>query len=142
MNNYNDKEIEVMSDDELGQFLSILARMLAHDKKAQTKYKIEFDQAKSYRDELSAAYDKYWNAATDDDGEYLYQYEEIKPPCSSSEIGVVNGKVRKLEFKLKELSHELFYLERTIAKAKNEANARSGVRDKVSSIINDMFDEV
>lgn len=53
MNNYNDKEIEVMSDDELGQFLSILARMLAHDKKAQTKYKIEFDQAKSYRDELS-----------------------------------------------------------------------------------------
>lgn len=60
MNNYNDKEIEVMSDDELGQFLSILARMLAHDKKAQTKYKIEFDQAKSYRDELSAAYDKYW----------------------------------------------------------------------------------
>lgn len=82
------------------------------------------------------------DAATDDDGEYFYQYEEIKPPCSSSEIGVVNGKVRKLEFKLKELSHKLFYLERTIAKAKNEANARSGVRDKVSSIINDMFDEV
>lgn len=47
MNNYDDKEIEVMSDEEIKQFVGILGKML---KSAQTKEltaKVELDQRKS-----------------------------------------------------------------------------------------------
>lgn len=141
MNNYNDREIEVMSDDDLKQFLAIVNKMLERDSKHQTKLKIELDQATTYRDELSAKYEKYLDFITDDDDEYRFDYEDMEPPCNTDEIRAMNKKVERLQFKLKELSHKLFYLQRTLGRAKAEVNARSGIKGKVSSLIDDIFGE-
>ncbi|MCD0496840.1 hypothetical protein LP085_08265 [Achromobacter sp. MY14] len=116
MNNYDDKEIEVMSDEEIKQFVGILGKML---KSAQTKEltaKVELDQAQ-----------KHWF------------YDRPKWVADQKAL---SKRIDKLEFKLKEISNQLFYLKRTLGRTKSEINARSCVREKVETIIDDLFDEV
>lgn len=131
MNNYDDKEIGAMTNDELGKFLGITKKMLDRAKVNQTKVKIALDHAQKL-------YERIDIDLQDNDS-----YDSWNPcPYSYADLRVAGKKVSKLEFKLKEINNQLFYLKRTIGRAKTEANMRSGVDGKVSSIINDLFDEV
>ena len=131
MNNYNDKEIEAMNDTELKQFVGIATKMLDRAKTNELKAKIALDVAKKL-------YERIGIDLEDDEG-----YASWNPcPHSYADLRVACKKVSKLEFKLKEINNQLFYLKRTIGRVKTEANMRSGVDGKVSSIINDLFDEV
>lgn len=131
MNNYNDKEIELMNNNELKQFVGIATKMLDRAKTNALKAKIALDVAQKLYERIDIDLE---------DGE---GYDSWNPcPHSYTDLRVAGKKVSKLEFKLKEINNQLFYLKRTIGRAKTEANMRSGVDGKVSSIINDLFDEV
>lgn len=131
MNNYDDKEIGAMSNDELGKFLGITKKMLEKAKANQTKVKIALDHAQKL-------YERIDIDLQDNDS-----YDSWNPcPYSYADRKAAGKKVGKYQLKAKELSHEIFYLERTIGRTQAEVGIRSGVRGKVSSIIGDMFDEV
>lgn len=139
MNHYDDKEIEVMGDDELKQFLGIANKMLEKAKANQTKGKIALDQAKGHHEQIKRDLD-------DDD---WGRYAEVADYYSYSDLKVAQNKVNKLEFKLKELGHEIFYLQRTIGRAKVELGSRESIkaglpsfRSRVESELDDLFGEV
>ncbi|HAU4290831.1 TPA: hypothetical protein ACQVKY_005615 [Serratia marcescens] len=138
MNNYNDKEIEVMSDDELGQFLGIANKMLEKAKSNQTKAMIALDQAQSLYNEINECLRN----------RSLYDWENPCPYSSENRKSAAS-KVDKLEFKLKELKHEIFYLQRTIGRGKVELGSRESIKAKAPSFsdrwdseLNDLFGEV
>lgn len=140
MNNYDDKEIEAMSDDELKQFLGIATKMLEKAKSNQTKTKIALDQAKALHETMESEIDSYWEDGT---------YPGYECPYSRSESKAVGKKVGKIELKLKELEHEIGYLQRTIGRAKVELGSRESIKAGVPSYVNrvqseldDMFGEV
>jgi hypothetical protein len=140
MNHYDDKEIEVMTDDELKQFLGIANKMLEKAKANQTKTKIALDQAQKLYKEIDSEIDSYW-----EHGSYPgYDY-----PYSNADSKAASKKVEKLEFKTKELGHEIIYLQRTIGRAKVELGSRESIkvgmpsfRSCVQNELDDMFGEV
>ena len=139
MNYYDDKEIEVMTDDELKQFLSIANRMLEKAKANQTRGKIALDQVQKLYEEIKA----------DLDDEDWGRDSEVSDHYSYADLKVAQSKVHRLEFKLKELWHEIIYLQRTIGRAKVELGSRESIkvgmpsfRSRVESELDDMFGEV
>ena len=125
MNNYDDKEIEVMSDEEIKQFVGILGKMLKSAQTKELKTKIELDQVAKSRSPECPEFVPFYGRS-----EWVAeQSARVK-------------KTAKLEFKLKEIRNQLFYLKRTLGRTKAEINARSCVREKVEKIIDDLFDEV
>lgn len=137
MNNYDDKEIEVMSDEEIKQFVGIATKMLEKAKANQTKGKIALDQVQKLyaeiKHEMSDEDYGRW-----DDCQYNYRDRDA-----------AYNKIGKCELKLKELKHEIFYLERTIGRAKVELGSRESIkagvpsfRSLVESELDDLFGEV
>ena len=137
MNHYDDKEIEVMTDDELKQFLGIANKMLEKAKVNQTKARIALDQVQKLYAEIKG------EMSDEDYGRWdEYEYDYRDRDAAYIKIG-------KCELKLKELKHEIFYLQRTIGRVKVELGNRESIksgfpsfRSRVQSELDDMFGEV
>lgn len=133
MSNYNNNEIDVMTDIELKQFVVIATKMLENAKNTYTKAKLTFDLANQHLKKIEFVVEQYWSVGSYPGYECQYSNVELKKACF---------KVSKLEFRLKEIGHNLSTLKSTIGYAKTEIYSRSSVGDDVQSIFNDMFDEV
>lgn len=134
----NDKEIEVMTDNELKQFLSIATKMFEKAKLSKTKNGIALDQAKKLYDMI--------NYSLDND-EYYYAWNPC--PYSYADLKAAGKKVRKYEIKNNDLEHEIFYFKKTVDSVNGELAKRESMTANVphspiiaNSELDDIFGEV